>query len=162
MLGKPTTLALTATAAPPVRAEIVERLALDDPAEIVRGFDRPNIHLSVEHHTDDVHKGALRSSSTWSKGSARRSYYVATRRRSDELAAALRDAGVSAPSVPRRASTATTARPPRPRSCMTTSRWSSPRSLSAWALTSRTFAPSCTPRSATPSTPTTRDRTRRS
>ncbi len=50
-LGNPVTLALTATAAPPVRAEIVERLALDDPVEVVRGFDRPNIHLSVELHT---------------------------------------------------------------------------------------------------------------
>src|SRR5256885_358300 len=55
-LGNPVTLALTATAAPPVRAEIVERLALDDPVEVVRGFDRPNIHLSVELHTDDAHK----------------------------------------------------------------------------------------------------------
>jgi ATP-dependent DNA helicase RecQ len=47
-LGRPTVLALTATAAPPVREEIVERLGLRDPAVIVRGFDRPNIRLSVE------------------------------------------------------------------------------------------------------------------
>src|SRR5919202_173974 len=47
-LGRPTILALTATAAPPVRDEIVERLGLRDPALIVRGFDRPNIRLAVE------------------------------------------------------------------------------------------------------------------
>src|SRR5919202_2416761 len=47
-LGRPTILALTATAAPPVRDEIVERLGLRDPAIIVRGFDRPNIRLAVE------------------------------------------------------------------------------------------------------------------
>ena len=41
-------LALTATAAPPVREEIVERLGLRDPAVLVRGFDRPNIRLAVE------------------------------------------------------------------------------------------------------------------
>src|SRR5437870_5196461 len=46
-LGHPTTLALTATAAPPVRDEIVERLGMRDPAIVVRGFDRPNIHLAV-------------------------------------------------------------------------------------------------------------------
>src|SRR3954468_5980024 len=47
-LGRPTILALTATAAPPVRAEIVERLGMRDPAVVIRGFDRPNIRLSVE------------------------------------------------------------------------------------------------------------------
>ncbi len=49
-LGRPAVLALTATAAPPVREEIVERLGLRDPAVLVRGFDRPNIRLAVERH----------------------------------------------------------------------------------------------------------------
>src|ERR687889_1012427 len=44
-LGRPTILALTATAAPPVRDEIAERLGLRAPVVIVRGFDRPNIRL---------------------------------------------------------------------------------------------------------------------
>ena len=39
----PAVLALTATAAPPVREEIVERLGMRDPRVVVRGFDRPNI-----------------------------------------------------------------------------------------------------------------------
>jgi ATP-dependent DNA helicase RecQ len=95
LLGKPTTLALTATAAPPVRAEIVERLALHDPVEIVRGFDRPNIHLAVEQYYDDEHKlRALVASVTGGERPA--IVYTATRRRSEELAAALRQAGVSA------------------------------------------------------------------
>src|SRR3954452_17402068 len=42
-LGRPTVLGLTATAAAPVREEIVERLGMDDPLLVVRGFDRPNI-----------------------------------------------------------------------------------------------------------------------
>jgi ATP-dependent DNA helicase RecQ len=46
-LGHPVTLALTATASPLVRKEIVERLGMDDPAEIVKGFNRPNIYLSA-------------------------------------------------------------------------------------------------------------------
>src|SRR5918998_1663333 len=47
-LGRPTVLALTATAAPPVREEIGERLGMRDPRVVVRGFDRPNIRLAVE------------------------------------------------------------------------------------------------------------------
>lgn len=54
-LGGPTILALTATASPPVRTEIVERLGQEDPAVIVRGFDRPNIRLSVERFYEEPH-----------------------------------------------------------------------------------------------------------
>jgi ATP-dependent DNA helicase RecQ len=42
-MGHPTVLALTATASPPVREEIVERLHMRDPLVVVKGFDRPNI-----------------------------------------------------------------------------------------------------------------------
>ncbi len=46
-LGEPLRLALTATAAPPVRAEISRRLGLREPDVVVGDFDRPNIELSV-------------------------------------------------------------------------------------------------------------------
>ena len=46
-VGAPVRLALTATAAPPVRQEIVRRLGLRDPVVVVGDFDRPNINLSV-------------------------------------------------------------------------------------------------------------------
>jgi ATP-dependent DNA helicase RecQ len=46
-VGAPVRLALTATAAPPVRQEIVRRLGLRDPVEVIGDFDRPNIRLSV-------------------------------------------------------------------------------------------------------------------
>ena len=45
-------LALTATATPIVREEIVERLALNDPAIFVSPFDRPNIRYLVQPKTD--------------------------------------------------------------------------------------------------------------
>jgi ATP-dependent DNA helicase RecQ len=48
-LGAPVRLALTATAAPPVRDEIVRRLDLSDPEVVIGDFDRPHIELSVEH-----------------------------------------------------------------------------------------------------------------
>jgi ATP-dependent DNA helicase RecQ len=49
-VGRPPILALTATASPLVRSEIIERLGLRDPAVVVRGFDRPNLELAVEMH----------------------------------------------------------------------------------------------------------------
>src|SRR3954454_19868135 len=55
-LGHPPVLALTATAAPPVRDEILQRLGLRDAELVVRGFDRPNIDLAVERFHDERHK----------------------------------------------------------------------------------------------------------
>jgi len=46
-IGAPVRLALTATAAPPVREEIIRRLGLRDPAVVIGDFDRPHIHLSA-------------------------------------------------------------------------------------------------------------------
>jgi len=43
LLGLPLTMALTATATPQVREDIVRNLALHDPAIHVTGFDRPNL-----------------------------------------------------------------------------------------------------------------------
>ncbi len=42
-LGKPTVLALTATATPAVREDILQQLGIEDVKPIVRGFDRPNL-----------------------------------------------------------------------------------------------------------------------
>jgi ATP-dependent DNA helicase RecQ len=46
-LGRPPVLALTATATPPVQADITRQLHLAEPEVIVADFDRPNIALSV-------------------------------------------------------------------------------------------------------------------
>jgi ATP-dependent DNA helicase RecQ len=51
-LGNPTIVALTATAAPPVRAEIMEKLHMRTPTQIIQGFDRPNLRLEVQRYTD--------------------------------------------------------------------------------------------------------------
>ncbi len=56
-LGHPVVLAVTATAAPPVRDEIVRRLKMRDPAVLVRGFSRDNIDLAVHgYFTGESHK----------------------------------------------------------------------------------------------------------
>jgi ATP-dependent DNA helicase RecQ len=91
-LGRPTALALTATAAPTVRREIVERLRLDDPCVLVRGFDRPNLHLAVESfHAEREKLGAVveRVLAAESPGIV----YAATRRGSEELAERLVEGG---------------------------------------------------------------------
>ncbi|GAA3070371.1 RecQ family ATP-dependent DNA helicase [Pseudonocardia yunnanensis] len=46
-LGRPTILALTATASPPVQADITRRLGMQSPEVIVADFDRPNISLAM-------------------------------------------------------------------------------------------------------------------
>jgi ATP-dependent DNA helicase RecQ len=87
-LGRPQVLALTATAAPPVRADIVEQLALDEPAVVVAGFHRPNIHLSVITVEDDADaEDALLERVRALIGTG--IVYVATRRASEVLAEAL-------------------------------------------------------------------------
>lgn len=55
-LGRPPLLALTATATPWVRDDIVERLDLADPALVVRGFDRPNLFYEAYPAADDAEK----------------------------------------------------------------------------------------------------------
>ncbi|ONI87822.1 recombinase RecQ [Actinosynnema sp. ALI-1.44] len=55
-LGHPRVIALTATAAPPVREDIASRLGLRDHREVVASFDRPNLHLAVRRWTDDTTK----------------------------------------------------------------------------------------------------------
>ncbi|HET8755879.1 MAG TPA: ATP-dependent DNA helicase RecQ [Solirubrobacteraceae bacterium] len=97
-LGRPTILALTATAAPPVRDEIAERLALRDPKVLVRGFDRPNIRLAVESfHGEQGAERKLRALQEAVEAAPKPGIvYVATRRHSEELATALCDRGVTA------------------------------------------------------------------
>jgi ATP-dependent DNA helicase RecQ len=91
-LGHPRTLALTATASPTVRAEICERLHLRDPAVIVTGFDRPNIHLSVRGLTGEALK--LRSLIEMLEDLELPGIvYTATRKHAEAVATALVDSG---------------------------------------------------------------------
>lgn len=59
--ARPAVAALTATAAPPVRQEIAARLGLRDPCQVIRDFDRPEIHLAVRsfHRADDQRAAVL-------------------------------------------------------------------------------------------------------
>jgi len=64
-LGAHVRLALTATAAPPVRAEISRRLGLRDPDVVVGDFDRPLIELSVRRVATAADKRRELEASAW-------------------------------------------------------------------------------------------------
>jgi ATP-dependent DNA helicase RecQ len=56
-LGGPQMIALTATATPAVRADIVRQLGMRSPRVIVSGFDRANLYYEVRPCRDDAAKG---------------------------------------------------------------------------------------------------------
>jgi ATP-dependent DNA helicase RecQ len=92
-IGRPRILALTATASPPVREEIIERLQLEDPYVAVHGFDRPNLHFAVERfHDERAKERALRErvAALEKPGIV----YTATRKDAERLADELAAAGL--------------------------------------------------------------------
>lgn len=94
-LGRPTVLAMTATATPEVREEIIKRLGLREPNVLVRGFDRPNIHLRVDtfQTEDDKMSGLLRRLRFAEKPGI---VYVATRKNAEAIVAAVREDSLEA------------------------------------------------------------------
>ena len=126
-LGSPRILALTATASPRVRAEVIDRLGMRQPAVIVRDADRPNIWLGVDlvgsedakrdelfrqvrlalhgepdHEEIDAYGRPAYEAPRLPTGSGGVApggpgiVYAATHRRTEEIAALLRDDGVDA------------------------------------------------------------------
>ena len=96
-LGNPPVAALTATASPPVRDEIVERLGMKDPLVLVHGFDRPNISLDVVRHHED--KGKRKAVLEQVAGLARNGQgllYAATRKDTEKYAEKLAKEGLRA------------------------------------------------------------------
>ena len=96
-LGRPVVLALTATAAPPVREEIVDRLGMRDPTVVVRGFGRANIELAAHSYfTDDAHKIDVLTDDVVAAVRERGHgiVYGATHRRVESLAAQLQQRGL--------------------------------------------------------------------
>jgi ATP-dependent DNA helicase RecQ len=86
-------IALTATATPRVREDIVTQLALDEPADFLASFNRPNLNYLVEPKVrapqqvvDFIRK----------RGGESGIVYCQSRKRTEEFAATLRDAGITA------------------------------------------------------------------
>ena len=99
-LGHPRVIALTATAALPVRRDIVERLGLREHREVIASFDRPNLHLAVQRFTDDSDKrhSVIRRVRTLTADPATRRglVYVASRKDTEFYADELAQCGVRA------------------------------------------------------------------
>lgn len=86
---RPVVAALTATAAPPVREEIIRRLCLRKPAQVIRGFDRPEIHLAVRAFHEAADKeAAVEEAATQFSGTG--IVYAATREETETYAQRLR------------------------------------------------------------------------
>ncbi|MEM8808738.1 MAG: ATP-dependent DNA helicase RecQ [Cyanobacteria bacterium P01_G01_bin.38] len=94
-LGHPVVLALTATASPLVRQEIIERLEMTNPVEIVRGFDRPNLYLSVRRFYDKAEKLSALMQAV-NRAATPGIIYVATRKAADQIAETLQSHHIQA------------------------------------------------------------------
>lgn len=95
LLGKPQTLALTATATPYVRSDIIEQLGLVKPETFVSGFDRPNLTIDVVHTEKELEKVArIKRLATTHDGSG--IIYASTRKAVEQVTSQLRELGLSA------------------------------------------------------------------
>jgi len=94
-LGRPPTLALTATATPVVRADIIASLRLGAVETVVGSFDRPNLGFGVHYVRDDDERRrrALMYLKPY-RGAA--VVYVPTRSAAERWTRSLQHAGVSA------------------------------------------------------------------
>ena len=93
-IGSPQVIAMTATAALPVREDIVERLRMRSPRVVVTGFERPNLALQVQRATTERDQRRLvLETVAASEGSG--IVYCRTRRDAEEYAAELEEAGRS-------------------------------------------------------------------
>ncbi|HJR07034.1 MAG TPA: RecQ family ATP-dependent DNA helicase [Pyrinomonadaceae bacterium] len=94
-IGRPQTIALTATATPHVRADIIEQLGLREPRAFVSGFDRPNLSIRVVHTQKEREKIALVKSLAAESRGGSGIIYSSTRKSVEQVARRLKDAGLS-------------------------------------------------------------------
>lgn len=94
-LDHPVVLAMTATASKEVRAEIIDRLGMEDPRVFVHGFDRPNISLRVDLFSEEDEKleAVVKRVEFAEKPGI---VYVATHKHAEMLAKELKDRGIDA------------------------------------------------------------------
>jgi len=89
-LGTPRTIALTATATPRVREDVVRQLCLAEPRVFISGFARPNLHFEVAHvrgNRDKLDRLDRFLQAVHGPGLI----YASTRKKCEEVAGFLRD-----------------------------------------------------------------------
>lgn len=88
------TVALTATATPYVRSDIIQQLGLKEPQTFVSGFDRPNLTIDVVHTEKEREKIArIKRLAKTHEGSG--IIYASTRKAVEQVALELRGQGLS-------------------------------------------------------------------
>ena len=93
-LGKTQTVALTATATPYVRSDIIQQLGLTQPQTFVSGFDRRNLTIEVVHTEREKEKiSRIRRLAKSSDGSG--IVYASTRKSVEQVGRELMNAGLS-------------------------------------------------------------------
>jgi ATP-dependent DNA helicase RecQ len=93
-IGRPQVIALTATATPHVREDIIAQLALREPRAFVTGFDRPNLTLDVIH-TQKEHEKIARIKALARQHTGSGIVYTSTRKAAEQVAGRLQAAGLS-------------------------------------------------------------------
>src|SRR5215468_8217985 len=93
-LKSPPILALTATATPAVRRDILTQLGIEGAAQVVSGFDRPNLYLEVREVSTAAEKvRAIIELARWAPLGI---VYAGTRKNVEEIYGSLRRAGIEA------------------------------------------------------------------
>ncbi len=91
-LHSPTILALTATATPAVRKDILTQLGIEEAAQIVSGFDRSNLYLEVREVATNAEK--VRSIVELARWGSLGIVYAGTRKNVEDIHTNLRRAGI--------------------------------------------------------------------
>ena len=92
-LGSIQTIALTATATPYVRSDIIQQLGLAQPQTFISGFDRPNLSIEVVHTEKEKEKiSRIRHLAQKSGGSG--IVYASTRKAVEQVGRELKNAGL--------------------------------------------------------------------
>ena len=94
LVGNPTVLAVTATATPEVREDIIKQLNLSNPEVIVTGFNRPNLKFGVIRASDSQKYSQISNLVQQINGSG--IIYAGTRKKVEEMLSYLTSSGVSA------------------------------------------------------------------
>src|SRR5262249_3591657 len=91
-LKTPPVLALTATATPAVRRDILTQLGIESAPEVVSGFDRPNLYLEVREVSTTSEK--IRAIVELARSAPLGIVYAGTRKNVEDVYNSLRRAGV--------------------------------------------------------------------
>lgn len=94
-IGRPQVAALTATATPYVRADIIEQLNLSEPRAFVSGFDRPNLSIRVVHTQKEREKISHIRGLASSHAAGSGIIYTSTRKAVEQVTSRLTGAGLS-------------------------------------------------------------------